>query len=108
MANALLEYIVSIWTYTCITIVVFICFWIELFLLIITYPFDKTRYYVGRVFRLSSVISTKSNPYWHFSIYGPVPKIYPKSTVSFLFSNNLLGRCEQSSCLNRHDSPKSF
>src|SRR5690349_18716603 len=43
----------SIWSYLIIAAVLFVFFWIQVPIFLITYPFDKTRFYAGRWFRLS-------------------------------------------------------
>jgi len=52
----------------------------ELLAFIILYPFDKTRFVCGRLFRLSSVVSMSFNPLIRLKTSGVIPPM-PKRTV---------------------------
>lgn len=39
----------------------------------VTWPFDRGRYFAGRIFRQAAVIAVKANPLWRFRWVGPPP-----------------------------------
>src|ERR1700691_1672779 len=84
----LLEYFATIWAYVAIALVTFTFFWLELILFIFLFPFDKQRYFVGRLFRLSSVVSLKLNPLFTFKVIRKEPKFHPQQTVQIRIYNN--------------------
>src|SRR4051812_38741024 len=72
--------VASLWAYFMIAVVTGTLFWVQLLLFIVLFPFDKRRYVVGRLFRLSSVISVKFNPLLNFRVVGKIPPA-PVGTV---------------------------
>jgi 1-acyl-sn-glycerol-3-phosphate acyltransferase len=84
---SLLEAVLTLWAYSAILVVCSICFIIQVIIFPFLYYVDPSRYYVGRLFRLSSVIACKLNPLWNFEIYGSLPPRIPKRTVCI--SNHL-------------------
>jgi len=82
-----IELIFTLWAYSVIGVVCSIAFVIQLTIFPLFYFFDPGRYYVGRLFRLSSVVSCWLNPLWRFSVHGDVPSKPPRSTV--IVSNHL-------------------
>ena len=79
--------VASILAYLIITLVLLIFFLIQLLIFVVTFPFDKTRYFVGRWFRLSAVLSTYLNPLFSFRVYGKITKI-PEHTVICFFPSS--------------------
>ncbi len=75
--NALL----SIWTWVEVGLVALVGFFVQLFLLLVTFPFDKRRYAVGRCFRLVGVTAAKLTPFWRFGVHGNVPDHVAPNTV---------------------------
>jgi len=80
------EYFCTLWTYTEIMLLSVVFFAVELVCFILLYPFDKTRYVVGRIFRYSSVVSVKLNPLWTLRINGKIP---PMPTRTVVVGNHL-------------------
>jgi len=54
---------------------------VALGLLILTWPFDRTRAVPGRFVRLCAVFVAKLNPLWDFRIHGELPRVRPRKTV---------------------------
>ncbi|AGC45253.1 1-acyl-sn-glycerol-3-phosphate acyltransferase [Myxococcus stipitatus DSM 14675] len=75
--NALL----SIWTWIEVGIVALVGFFVQLAIAIVTLPFDRNRYAVGRCFRLVGVTAAKLTPFWRFRVHGDVPKHVDANTV---------------------------
>jgi 1-acyl-sn-glycerol-3-phosphate acyltransferase len=75
--NALL----SIWTWLEVALVALVGFFVQLFLLLITFLFDKRRYVVGRCFRVVGVTAAKLTPFWRFGVHGNVPDRVAPNTV---------------------------
>ncbi|RKH49854.1 1-acyl-sn-glycerol-3-phosphate acyltransferase [Corallococcus sp. AB050B] len=75
--NALL----SIWTWLEVALVALVGFFVQLFLLAVTFLFDKRRYVVGRCFRLVGVTAAKLTPFWRFGVHGTVPDRIEPNTV---------------------------
>jgi len=85
-SSGMMEVILSLWAWLAIILVIIPMFCVELVVFLITWPFDKTRYCVGRIFRFSSVISIRLNPMWNFKIQGQLPQ-EPQRTI--IVSNHL-------------------
>jgi len=81
------ELVLTLWAWTMIVIVVSIFFFVQLLLFLVTFPFDKQRYYVGRLFRISSAIANSFNLLWDFKLVGKLPTKLPERTVCI--SNHL-------------------
>ncbi|MHA7631230.1 lysophospholipid acyltransferase family protein [Corallococcus sp. M7] len=75
--NALL----SIWTWLEVALVALVGFFVQLFLLLVTFLFDKRRYVVGRCFRVVGVTAAKLTPFWRFGVHGNVPDRVAPNTV---------------------------
>lgn len=74
--------ILSIWIWVEMTILASACFFMQLVLLVLTYPFDRNRFIVGRLFRIMGANIARLSPMWHFQIYGNYPKrLAPKTVV---------------------------
>jgi 1-acyl-sn-glycerol-3-phosphate acyltransferase len=71
----------SIWAWLMLSLTVIVGTFIAAPLLLITWPFDRTRAVPGRFVRLCAVCIAKLNPQWSFRIHGPVPAYRPKKTV---------------------------
>lgn len=63
----------SFWTWTVLGTLLLVSLPVLALLLVVTWPFDKGRYLVGRTFRLVAVATVKANPLWHFRWTGPRP-----------------------------------
>ncbi|MBA2626402.1 MAG: 1-acyl-sn-glycerol-3-phosphate acyltransferase [Gemmatimonadales bacterium] len=62
--------IASIWTWMLLAAAILIIFPLMVVTRIVTAPFDRGRYAVGRLFRYTAIISTAGNPLWHFRRTG--------------------------------------
>jgi 1-acyl-sn-glycerol-3-phosphate acyltransferase len=72
----------SIWTWLVVTLVAISCFFVQLALAPLTWPWDRGRLVTGRVFRLmSGVLASQLVPLWRFRLHGPVPKNLPARMV---------------------------
>jgi 1-acyl-sn-glycerol-3-phosphate acyltransferase len=69
----MLRTLASFWTWAVLGILLLI--WIPLLALTIgvTYPFDRERYWTGRLFRQAGVMAAKVNPLWRFRWSGTPP-----------------------------------
>lgn len=63
----------SFWTWTVLGTLLVVSLPVLSIALLLTWPFDKGRYYVGRIFRQVAVLTVKANPLWSFRWTGPVP-----------------------------------
>lgn len=65
------------------TIAVVSCvgFFTQILLWLVTFPFDRNRYIVGRLFRIMAVIVVKLAPTWKFSLVGKYPRKLGKTVV---------------------------
>jgi 1-acyl-sn-glycerol-3-phosphate acyltransferase len=63
----------SFWTWTVLGTLVLI--WVPLLAVVVglTWPFDRERYWAGRLFRQVGVITAKANPLWKFRWAGTAP-----------------------------------
>jgi 1-acyl-sn-glycerol-3-phosphate acyltransferase len=63
----------SLWTWFVLGTMVF--FWVPLLAITvgITWPFDRDRYFAGRLFRQIGVVTAKANPLWKFRWAGVRP-----------------------------------
>ena len=77
MGQALL----SFWTWFEIALCALVGFLIQLVLWLLTAPFDRRRLIVGRCFRLTGAVAARLTPYWHFRVYGDVPRRIDGRTV---------------------------
>lgn len=68
--RAFLETLASVWTW--LFLVVAVLLWLPLMALVfvVTVPFDRSRYAVGRLFRHVAVLIARANPLWHFRVSG--------------------------------------
>eukprot|EP01119_Soliformovum_irregulare_P019980 TRINITY_DN6416_c0_g1_i1.p1 TRINITY_DN6416_c0_g1~~TRINITY_DN6416_c0_g1_i1.p1 ORF type:complete len:247 (+),score=46.38 TRINITY_DN6416_c0_g1_i1:67-807(+) len=76
-----MEGLLSVVTYLIIAVVVSTIFPFQCIIFLVTLPFDHQRYYSGRLFRLTSVISSRLSPLWRFSVVGKIPAKMPQRTV---------------------------
>jgi 1-acyl-sn-glycerol-3-phosphate acyltransferase len=75
--------LLSIWGWLMVTLSAIIGFLIQLVLFILTLGLARDRILIGRVFRLSAVVSSRLIPFWHFRVVGEPPKkIGPMVVVS--------------------------
>lgn len=65
-----LETLASVWTW--LVLIVALLLWLPLMalLFLVTAPFDRSRYVVGRFFRYIGVVIAWANPLWHFRVSG--------------------------------------
>jgi len=87
----LVETLCSVWAYLVIAIVCTFFFLLQLMCylpqLVVTtllgssFDWDPGKSIVGRLFRLSSVVSIKLNPLWSFGVLGDGPAVSPVKTV---------------------------
>ena len=78
------QYAVSLWSWLVLIACVVILFPVMIVLRIVTAPFDRGRYIVGRTFRCIAIIVEALNPLWHFRRSGvriPNPR-HPYVVVS--------------------------
>ena len=69
----MLRTLASFWTWAVLGLLVLI--WIPLLALTVgvTWPFDRERYWAGRLFRQIGVLTAKANPLWRFRWAGTPP-----------------------------------
>lgn len=69
----MLRTLASFWTWTVLGTLVLL--WVPLLALVVglTWPFDRERYWAGRLFRQVGVITAKANPLWKFRWAGTPP-----------------------------------
>jgi 1-acyl-sn-glycerol-3-phosphate acyltransferase len=69
----MLRTLASFWTWLVLGTLVF--FWVPLLALVVgvTWPFDRERYWAGRLFRQIGVLTAKANPLWRFKWAGTPP-----------------------------------
>ncbi len=77
MVRALL----SVWTWFEIGLCVLVTFPIQLVLALFTLPFDRRRVVTGRCFRIMGVVAARLTPFWHFGVYGEIPRRFDGRTV---------------------------
>jgi 1-acyl-sn-glycerol-3-phosphate acyltransferase len=73
--------LLSIWTWFEIALCVVLAFPIQLVLAILAWPFDRRRVIAGRCFRIMGVVAARLTPFWHFRVYGEIPRRYWGRTV---------------------------
>jgi 1-acyl-sn-glycerol-3-phosphate acyltransferase len=73
--------ILSIWTWTEITLVSITTFVLAAMLTVLLGAFDRKRIVVGHIVRLGAVAAVKLNPLWKFSVAGNLPRPRPKRVV---------------------------
>ena len=68
--RSFLETLASLWTW--FVLIVAVLLWLPLMalLFVVTAPFDRSRYVVGRFFRYIGVVIARVNPLWHFRVTG--------------------------------------
>lgn len=73
--------LLSFWTWFEIALCAIVAFFGQLALLLVTLPFDRRRLISGRYLRLMAVAASRLTPFWHFRIYGDVPRRFEGPTV---------------------------
>jgi 1-acyl-sn-glycerol-3-phosphate acyltransferase len=74
--------LLSVWTWFEIGLVTLLGFLLQVVLALVTWPFDRRRYVVGRCLRLTGWVAAKLTPFWRFSVHGPVPgRLSPRTVV---------------------------
>jgi 1-acyl-sn-glycerol-3-phosphate acyltransferase len=73
--------LLSVWTWFEIAVCVVVGFLVQLVLWLVTAPFDRRRIVAGRCFRLMGVTAARLTPFWHFGVYGNVPRRIEGRTV---------------------------
>jgi 1-acyl-sn-glycerol-3-phosphate acyltransferase len=66
--------IASFWTWTVLGTLIILGVPILAVAIPLTWPFDRHRYWVGRLFRQAAVIAVKANPLWRFRWAGTPPQ----------------------------------
>lgn len=69
----MLRTLASFWTWSVLGTLLLVSLPVLSIMLLLTWPFDRGRYYVGRVFRQVAVLTVKANPLWHFRWTGQPP-----------------------------------
>jgi 1-acyl-sn-glycerol-3-phosphate acyltransferase len=77
-----MQTLLSIWAWACITLIIIAGFFVYLAVFLVTYPFDRDRLIVGRMWRLSAVLASKLNPMWRFRVTGALPRTRPRAWSS--------------------------
>lgn len=73
--------VASIWTWFIIAFVQIAGFLIQCVLFVLTVPFDRNRWVVGRFYRIMGATAATLSPTWKFGRHGPLPSRLPKRTV---------------------------
>ncbi len=73
--------LLSFWTWFEIAVCVAVGFVVQLILWLVTAPFDRRRIVAGRCFRLMGVTAARLTPFWHFRVYGDIPRRIEGRTV---------------------------
>ena len=68
--RSLIETLASAWTWLVLSVVLILWLPLMALLFVATVPFDRSRYVVGRFFRLIGVVVPSLNPLWHFRVSG--------------------------------------
>jgi 1-acyl-sn-glycerol-3-phosphate acyltransferase len=69
----MLRTLFSFWTWTVLGTLLLVSLPVLALTLLLTWPFDKGRYLVGRIFRMVAVVTVKANPLWRFRWTGQRP-----------------------------------
>lgn len=73
--------LLSLWTWFEIALCAIFGFLVQLMLAAFTLPFDRRRIIAGRWLRLVAVAAAKLTPFWHFGVYGDIPRDFKGRTV---------------------------
>lgn len=76
-----LRTLLSIWSWTALTVISIGGFGVQLPVALASGPFDKSRARPGRLLRDLAVLFAKVNPMWDFRIHGELPDYRPGKTV---------------------------
>ncbi|MDQ2670239.1 MAG: 1-acyl-sn-glycerol-3-phosphate acyltransferase [Gemmatimonadota bacterium] len=68
--RSLYETLASIWTWLVLIVTVIVWLPLVALLFVVTAPFDRSRYLVGRFFRRIASVIAVINPLWHFRVSG--------------------------------------
>ncbi len=63
----------SVWSWIVFGVCALVWLPLMLITLVVTAPFDRGRYWTGRLFRLLPVVHEKLNPLWKFRVTGTLP-----------------------------------
>lgn len=77
----MLNSLAFLWSWLAIVLVIFVGFFIQAAIALLTFPFDRRRLVAGRFFRLMAVAAARVIPTWHFGIHGAAPRRSPGRTV---------------------------
>ena len=66
--------LLSIWSWFVFGVCALVWLPLMAITLVVTYPFDRGRYWVGYLFRRLPVVHEKLNPLWHFRVTGHLPR----------------------------------
>jgi 1-acyl-sn-glycerol-3-phosphate acyltransferase len=82
-SSGLLNAFFSIWTWTEVAALIVLCFWVQLALALVTWPFDAQRRITGRTLRLlGGVLPSSLSPLWSFRVHGELPRSLPARFVA--------------------------
>ena len=68
--RSLIETVASIWTWLVLSVALILWLPLMALLFVVTAPFDRSRYVVGRFFRFIGLVTARANPLWHFRVSG--------------------------------------
>ena len=66
----MLQKVLNAWAWVVLISAIIIGFFVVLTVFIVTVPFDRSRYYAGRTFRIVGATTVRLNPLWSFSTDG--------------------------------------
>jgi 1-acyl-sn-glycerol-3-phosphate acyltransferase len=73
--------VLSSWTWFVFGSSLIVCFFLQVLLAPLTWPFDRRRVITGRLIRLTAVVTTALTPVWRFRVVLPTPRPRPRRTV---------------------------
>ncbi len=76
-----LDLALALWTWLVLALCSLGCFFVQLLLAPLTWPFDRNRVVTGRLYRLAGVTVARLTPLWDFQIAGRLPQRRPGRTV---------------------------
>lgn len=77
----MVQVLLSFWTWFEIAFCALLGFLTQLILWPLTVLFDRRRVITGRCFRLTGVVAARLTPFWHFGVYGDIPRRFEGKTV---------------------------
>jgi 1-acyl-sn-glycerol-3-phosphate acyltransferase len=77
----LIRSVLSLWAWLIVLLVTMVGVCIQAPLLVVTWPFDRSRAIAGRLTRLLAVVIVRLHPMWRFRIHGSTRHYRPRKTV---------------------------